>query len=262
LQAPIVDLEAGRAQPLRARVPSPVRPSRYRKRASPSGPAEQFAGFASAGGARASAALHGTRDYSLAMTPAKRGMVVVLGGLAWLAGVLILELTFDPDTDSLPLSFSLLATFAGAAVGWGCWRAASELDGGLGRLGMRATAACSAALGLGFGFDLIPNFWIGFLLAYSFGLFILPVALLLLGIGVVRSQVFPTWAKVVPFALLAVAAVTYGFHALARDVWDPSDAIWYFAIGVGWVLLGVAIARFPHRIAGATPLEPAGRAAA
>jgi hypothetical protein len=24
----------------------------------------------------------------------------------------------------------------------------------------------------------------------------------------------------------ATAVVTYGFHALARDVWDPIDAVW------------------------------------
>jgi hypothetical protein len=34
--------------------------------------------------------------------------------------------------------------------------------------------------------------------------------------------------------------VTYGFHALAREIWDPPDAMLFVILGVGWILLGVA----------------------
>jgi hypothetical protein len=45
---------------------------------------------------------------------------VSLGGLAWLAGVLILELTFDSSSKTtLPVGFLMLAVFAAMAVGLG-----------------------------------------------------------------------------------------------------------------------------------------------
>lgn len=178
------------------------------------------------------------------MSQRTRGLSVAFGGLVWLAGVLILELTYDTAADDLPLSFSLLAGVAGIAVGWGCWSAASPLDGRLGRIGMRSVAVCSAVLGLGFWLDAIPNMWLGFLLAYSVGLFVLPFAFLILGIGAARSVVFPTWGKWIPFSVTGVAVVTYAFHALAREVWDPPDAVWFVALGVGWILIGMAIIGF------------------
>ena len=156
----------------------------------------------------------------------------------------MLELTFDPAEDSLPLAFSLLAMLAGFCVLWGCWGAAPSLDTKLSRVGLRFVGACAAALGAGFGLELIPDMFLAFLLAYMVGLFVLPAAFLVLGLGVRTSVVFPTWAKWIPFAAAGTAIVTYGFHALAREVWDPSDAVWYTAIGIAWVLLAVAIMAF------------------
>ncbi len=63
-------------------------------------------------------------------------------------------------------------------------------------------------------------------------------------IAVTNSDVFPRCGKWIPFSVVGVAALTYGFHAVARDVWDPPDAVWLVALGVGWVLLGPTIARF------------------
>jgi hypothetical protein len=57
-------------------------------------------------------------------------------------------------------------------------------------------------------------------------------------------MVYPGWAKWLPYAMFATAVVTYGFHALARDVWDPSDAVWFVALGLGWLVLGIAISSF------------------
>ena len=42
-------------------------------------------------------------------------------------------------------------------------------------------------LGVGFGLELLPfDTWLAFLLAYSVGLFLLPVAYFVLGLGVLR----------------------------------------------------------------------------
>lgn len=97
------------------------------------------------------------------------------------------------------------------------------------------------------GLELLPgDTFLAFLLAYSVGLFVLPAAFIVLGLGVLRSVVFPGWAKWVPLATAAAGAITYGFHALASEVWDPSDAVWCTCIGVSWLLLGLASLSIPH----------------
>jgi hypothetical protein len=42
----------------------------------------------------------------------------------------------------------------------------------------------------------------------------------------------------------ATAVVTYGFHALARDVWDPIDAVWLARSVWGGSFSGSAITSF------------------
>jgi hypothetical protein len=46
-----------------------------------------------------------------------------------------------------------------------------------------------------------------------------------------------TW---IPAFMAGAGLITYGFHALARDLWDPPDAVLFIIIGAGWVLLGIA----------------------
>jgi len=188
-----------------------------------------------------------------------RGFIISSGGLAWLTGIVILETTYEKSDDSLPYSFLLLALLAGLSVAWGLWSVARSLDRRTARVGSRLVGLSAGLLGVGFGLDLLPgDTWLAFLLAYSVGLFVLPVAFLVLGLGVRRSVVFPLWAKWVPLAVTAAGAITYGFHALAREVWDPSDAVWYSCIGVGWFLLGLASLGIPYRMpdqAGARPLR-------
>jgi hypothetical protein len=174
-------------------------------------------------------------------------LIVSTGGLAWLAGVVVLESTYVDSDASLPIAFPVLALFAGVSVGWGLWSVARSIDLRVARLGSRLVGASATALGGGFGLELLPgDTGLGFLLAYSFGLFVLPIALIVLGLGVLRSVVFPGWAKWVPPATAAAGLVTYGFHALAPEIWDPSDAVWYISIGVSWVLLGLASLTIPY----------------
>lgn len=177
-----------------------------------------------------------------------RASIISSGGLAWLVGIVILETMYEESDGSLPPAFLLLAMFAGLSVAWGLWSVAHSLDRKTARVGSRLVGVSAGTLGLGFGLDLLPgDTWLAFLLAYSVGLFVLPVAFLVLGLGVRRSAVFPNWAKSVPLAVTVAGAVTYGFHALAREVWDPPDAVWYSCIGVGWFLLGLASLSIPYR---------------
>ena len=173
--------------------------------------------------------------------------------MAWLAGIAVLELTYEGSDDGFPIAFPILALFAGVSVGWGLWSVARSIDRRTARLGSRLVGASATVLGVGFGLELLPgDTFLAFLLAYSVGLFVLPVAFIVLGLGVLRSVVFPGWAKWVPLTTAAAGAVTYGFHALAREVWDPSDAVWYASIGVSWLLLGLASLSIPY---GAPPDE-------
>ncbi len=177
------------------------------------------------------------------MKARRRGLAIALGGVAWLGGVVTLETTYQETNDSFPVAFPLLALLAGLSVGWGLWTAAMSLDLKAARIGARLVAAAAAALGIGFGLDLVPgDAFLGFLLAYSVGLFVLPIGFIVLGIGLLRSSVIPQWASWIALSVAAVGGVTYGFHAVAPEIWDPSDVVWYAAIGVGWLLLGVAVA--------------------
>jgi hypothetical protein len=180
------------------------------------------------------------------VTSKARGLTVSAGGMAWLAGVVVVESTYVDSDASLPIAFPVLALLGGASVGWGLWSVARSIDLRLARLGSRLVGASAMALGAGFGVELLPgDTGLGFLLAYTFGLFVFPIALIILGLGVLRSVVFPGWAKWVPLATAAAGVVTYGFHALAPEIWDPSDAVWYISIGVSWVLLGLASLTIP-----------------
>lgn len=181
------------------------------------------------------------------MTARARGFIISAGGIAWLAGIVVLESVYEESDDSFPIAFPVLALFAGLSVGWGLWSVARSIDRRTARLGSRLVGTSAAVLGVGFGLELLPgDTWLAFLLAYSIGLFILPVAFIVLGLGVLRSEVFPGWAKWVPLLTAAAGAITYGFHALAPEVWDPSDAVWYSSIGVSWLLLGLASLNMPY----------------
>ena len=127
----------------------------------------------------------------------------------------------------------------------GFWLQRRSLDTELGRVALRLVGASAAALGLGFGFDLFSDdMFLVFLLAYTVGVFLMPVASLVLGLGVRNSRVFPQWAKWIPFSLPGFALLALGFQVLAPELWDPSDAVWFLAIGVGWILMGLAVAGF------------------
>jgi hypothetical protein len=164
------------------------------------------------------------------------GTSLVLGGVLWLAGVVVLETLMESLEDDLPIGFRLLALTAGVAVAWGQWRLAADLTTRVGRVGARLGAIGAGAVGLGFG---IGGF-LGFSLSYFGLLFVVPLALILLGVGLIGTTDLDRWGRWIPFLAAAVAVITYGFHALARTIWDPSDVLWFIGMGLGWLLLGFA----------------------
>ena len=98
------------------------------------------------------------------------------------------------------------------------------------------TAVAALLTGVGFA---IGSF-VGFLLAYASELFVIPVGLALLGLGLWRGGGLPAWASWIPVVLAGAGLITYGFHALAREIWDPPDAMLFVILGVGWMMLGAA----------------------
>jgi hypothetical protein len=126
------------------------------------------------------------------MTARARGFIISAGGMAWLVGIVVLELMYEGSDDSFPMAFPVLALFAGLSVGWGLWSVARSLDRATARLGSRLVGASATILGVGFGLELLPfDTWLAFFLAYTVGLFLLPVAYIVLGLGVLRSRVLP-----------------------------------------------------------------------
>ena len=87
--------------------------------------------------------------------------------------------------------------------------------------------------------------------------------MVILAVGLWRGGGLPRWATWIPALLAAAGLITYGFHALVRDIWDPPDAILSIIIGAGWVFLGIAaIANHPQGAAGVADVNlapPTGR---
>ena len=166
----------------------------------------------------------------------------------WLAGVALLESGVDVD------SFVVRACFlvAGLSAGLGLWGLRARLPSRVARLGAMWTAVTAAVVGVGFAL----GSFVGFMLVYVGQLFLIPLGMALLAVGLWRRGGLPRWAKWIPVLMAVAGLVTYGFHAVARDVWDPPDAVFFIIIGVGWVLLGLAaMAQDGHHGAGVAELE-------
>ena len=136
-----------------------------------------------------------------------------------------------------------LFLLAGILIAFDLWRLRSHLPSRLARAGAAVTAVAALLTGVGFA---IGSF-AGFLLAYAGELFIIPAGLALLGIGLWRGGGLPAWAPWIPVVLAGAGLITYGFHALAREIWDPPDAMLFVILGAGWMLLGAAAVSGPRR---------------
>ena len=161
------------------------------------------------------------------------------------------------DVDSFVVRGCFLV--AGLSAGFGLWDLRARLPSKVARLGATWTSFTAAAVGVG----LALGSFVGFMLVYVGQLFLIPLGMALLGVGLWRRGGLPRWATWIPVFMAVAGLITYGFHALARDVWDPPDAVLFIIIGAGWVLLGfAAIAREGHEVtsaAGVGAQPPSGR---
>jgi hypothetical protein len=185
----------------------------------------------------------------------RTGGALLAGGAIWLGGVALLESGVDVDSFAVRGCFSA----AGLLVGLGLWNLRARLPSTAAKVGSTFTAVTAALVAIGFA---LGSFG-GFLLVYAGLLFLIPLGMVILAVGLWRGGGLPRWATWIPALLAAAGLITYGFHALVRDIWDPPDAILFIIIGAGWVFLGIAaIANHPQGAAGVADVNlapPTGR---
>lgn len=162
----------------------------------------------------------------------RNGLALLAGGVLWLTGVVLLE--SGTDVDSLAVRATFLV--AGLLLAVDLYVLRSRLPARTAKVGVICSALTCAGIGVGFA----SGGFIGFLLAYYGLLFTLPLGLVLVGIGLRTGGGLPSWAVWIPVLLAAAGAITYGFHALAPDLWDPPDSVMFIILGVGWLLLAAA----------------------
>lgn len=162
----------------------------------------------------------------------RTGGALLAGGAMWLGGVGLLESGVDVD------SFAVRGCFfaAGLLVGLGLWGLRARLPSTVAKVGSTLTAVTAALVAVGFAL----GSFVGFLLVYVGLLFVIPLGMVILAVGLWRGGGLPGWATWIPAFMAGAGVITYGFHALARDIWDPPDAMLFIIIGAGWVLLGIA----------------------
>ena len=163
----------------------------------------------------------------------RTGSALLAGGGIWLGAVALLESGVDVD------SFAVRGCFfaAGLLVGLGLWHLRARLPSTVARVGSMLTAVTAALVAAGFALGSFA----GFLLVYVGLLFLISVGMVILAVGLWRGGGLPGWATWIPAFLAGAGLITYGFHALARDIWDPPDAMLFIIVGAGWVLLGIAV---------------------
>ena len=167
----------------------------------------------------------------------RSGWGLITGGVLWLAGVGLLESGRDIESWSVRVGF----TAAGILIAVDLVALRARLPSRVARVGVVALAAAAAGVGVGVASDSYP----GFLAAYVGLLFVIPVSMALFGLGLWRGGGLPAWATWIPLLLAGAGVVTYGFHAIAREIWDPPDSVMFLILGLGWLLVGVAALQRP-----------------
>ena len=174
------------------------------------------------------------RSLALRTLPWGRALLAV-GGLLWILGTVALVAGVQTDSYLFKLSFG----GAGVAAAIGFTVKARWFTSMWSRVG--ATMCGLFVLAAGGG--LCHSSWLGFIAAYASILFLLPVSMAVLAVGLRREQPRLRLVRWVPVGLVTLAVVTYGFHAFARTLWDPADWVLFFGIGVALLLLGVGLTR-------------------
>jgi len=158
------------------------------------------------------------------------------------------------DSDSWPVRVTFGA--AGLAAAVGLVGVARQLQSRWSRYGANFTGLSAGLAGAGIALGSFA----GFLAAYVGILFAMPLGALVMGVGLFREPLSARWVRWVPLLLVMIAVVTYGFHALAREVWDPPDSVLFLSVGGFLALLGAGMsaANVHTTVAATTPAAPAG----
>jgi hypothetical protein len=196
------------------------------------------------------------------MTPSRlirwSGFLAVLGGAMWTASWILADSTADGTRDVFGLSErgwrtvllnpAMLLCMAGV-VGFH-----AKQTGRSGSIGKSGFAICL----LGLGTMLLGNiieFWVSELFygtqqpgwaVFWCGLLLLPIGLLLLGIGTLKARVFSGWRRAVPFGFgVTLALLILSGVALMLLSGSGSQEgflrVLFLSIATGWAVLGYAL---------------------
>ena len=186
------------------------------------------------------------------------GFLAVLGGAMWTASWILADSTADGSRDvfglsergwqTLLLNPAMLLCMAGL-VGFHGKQARRS-----GIIGKRGFAICL----LGLGTMLLGNiieFWVSELFygtqqpgwaVFWCGLLLLPIGLLLLGIGTLKARIFSGWRRAVPFSFGVTLALLI-LSGVASMLLSGSSSqegflrVLYLSIATGWAVLGYAL---------------------
>ena len=186
------------------------------------------------------------------------GLLAVLGGVLWTATLVLVAFTADGSRDVFGFSErgwrTLLQNpamlfFMAGLIGFHAKQA-----GRSGSLGKSGFVVCLLALGMML-LGTITEYWV-FELFYGtqhpgwamtgVGFLLLPIGLLLFGIGTLKARVFSGWRRPVPFgfglilALLILSGVALMLLSGSRSREGFLGAL-LFSISAGWALLGYAL---------------------
>lgn len=183
----------------------------------------------------------------------RAGLLLIMGGAAWLTGALSAGAVMESSEEALPLPVALLGALAGLAVGWGGALVSSHLSRPLARVGVRTMAVCAVLLGLGlaprssaFTESVLANSVLVYLLvvvAVGVLFYVMPVVFMVLGVGLIGGDDMGRWGG---WALLATGVA--GVIAYWLPTAFVSSPWWLIVPGIGWLLLGLVVVAESRRM--------------
>ena len=190
------------------------------------------------------------------------GLLAILGGAIWTAAWILNGLTEDGTRTVLELSEGGYRRITNAAlllfmVGLvGFHKRQAGRSGKLGTRGLIVALVGCALMIIGnvFEFGLIggipdgerPGMMMGWII-FALGLiFIVPMGLVVFGVGVIKAKVLPSWSRALPLVIGLISLLGIFIGIVQSVLRGDTVAEWglitiVFSLGLGWVLLGFAL---------------------